>query len=203
MMRFLATAGFMLAVLSVPEMAFAIRTMQAPRFAWHDWAHVSNWCASNSSAAHFKSLEISISNISDINQSVTVRCQGDGISGNGDPPGVLTVRSMITGQGENSANAVLSVNVNIGPKSSTGVTCNALYRGPQPTAGSPGYYHLQGALDVSFEVAEDRGAITAVMNSSMEDNGCLTYAAGDPVSLFVSTIRNIPRTLLVNGGRPF
>ena len=203
-MRALA-AALVASTLLLAQMAEAGRTVRSPRIAWHDWLFVQQWCPSNDSKAYFKTLEIQITNLSDIQQTVTVRCNGSGMgSGSaGNPSEQLRITTQINGGSENPANSNLSIsNIPIGPYGTLGMSCAVLHRGPQATAGFPGDWHMLGAFDVIVEVAEDRGALSGVVNSALEDSGCLTISP-DPVGLYTATIRNVPRSVQLNGGRPF
>jgi hypothetical protein len=203
---------------------FAARTMAAPRFSWHDWYYTQAWCDPSSPNAEYKNIEVSVSNVSNATQTVTMSCTpidiGSGSAGN---PGVqLTPRVSIDGGGgESSPTTTVSTTFTLAAYQSYTLTCHAIYRGAPGGAAGGGDWHLTGSFDIKFTVNEDRGAITAVMLSQMESSGCALFqkfnfdnpSARTPAqvtadkglinAMVISNMRNASRTITVNGGRPF
>jgi hypothetical protein len=184
------------------SVAQAKRSCQASRFPWHDWYVTTAWCDGNSMGTGlYRNLEISVTNLSQQVQTVTVTCTPGGIYGNHAGSPNLTVYSSMGGARAKPP-APQSVTQSIPANSSLNYICQAVYSGP-PGGGPGGDWHMVGAFDILFEVAEDRGAITAVIQSQMESDGCTDIDMPDSSNVIVSTIRNASRTMLVNGGRPF
>ena len=86
----------------------------------------------------------------------------------------------------------------INPKTSNMAKfCGFFGRNP-PHCDWDGDWHMAGAFDIQIDVAEDRGAITAVLTSRMENWGCqIDMNSG------ISALRNTSKTIPLNGGRPF
>ncbi len=180
--------------------SYGSRSMIAPPILWHDWYSVTT---NPTDSILIRALDISIQNQSNLVQTIKITCtpikSNFWVGGSWGNLPRSQMRISATGVAPRAVDSVseMSFTITLDPLESIVPHCTTEYRGP----GSNGDYHLRGAFSVKFEITEDRGAISVMIDTRMEASGGIGLQVVDP--LIWGALRTVAKTYYINGGRPF
>lgn len=208
--------------------AFAGRTLIAPAVHWHDWINIPfAFTGAGIDKPYSKSVEITVTNVGSSPQTITVVCIPSGFSYSGNSPDVISFGVNVDGSGVAGGSAYASGTplqyqiTGLTQGQSSTFSFFALYYVAAGAPIVPDAIHLMGTYGCTFNISDDRGAITAVMNTNYENRGItLDIVSARPdleyfltsypftsgsvsMTAISSMLRNVGRTYQINGGRPF
>ncbi len=180
--------------------SMASRSMIAPPILWHDWYDITS---NPAGSILIRALDISIQNQSNLVQTVKITCtpikSNFWVGGSWGSLPRSQMRISATNIAPQLVDSVsdMSFTIILNPLDSIVPHCTTEYRGP----GSNGDYHLRGAFIVKFEITEDRGAISVMIDTRMEASGQIGLQVNNP--LIWGALRTVAKTYYINGERPF